>query len=108
MKLKLAREATHSVPTHIKVGGGEQVGEGIVVSLYDEQFVHEVFLEVVGNGSTLNQGIQPYPNGNFSQLWSVIDSHRWMDATFHPPPLGVELLQGHQKRHLSPDTNSLK
>ena len=38
------------MPTGIKVGGGEQVGEGVVVSLHDKWFVHEVFLEVISNG----------------------------------------------------------
>ena len=39
-----------SMPTGIEVRGGKQVGEGVIVSLYDKWFVHEIFLEVIGSG----------------------------------------------------------
>ena len=35
------------MPTCIEVGGREQVGEGIVVSMHNKWLVHEVFFEVI-------------------------------------------------------------
>ena len=48
-EVKVGQGSHPSMPTGIEFGGGEQVGEGIVVSPYDEWFVHEVFLELVSN-----------------------------------------------------------
>ena len=49
VKLKLVREATHSMPTGIEVRGGEEIGER-VVSPYDKRLVNEIFFKVVCNG----------------------------------------------------------
>ena len=49
-EVKVGQRSHPSMPTGIKVRGGKQVGEGVIVSPYDKWFVHEIFLEVIGNG----------------------------------------------------------
>ena len=38
------------MPTHIEVRGGKEIGERIVISLYDERLVNKILLKVVCNG----------------------------------------------------------
>ena len=38
------------MPTGIKVGGGEEIGERVVVSLHDKRLVNEIFFKVVHDG----------------------------------------------------------
>ena len=38
------------MPTCIEVRSGKEIGERIVISLYDERLVNEILLKVVRNG----------------------------------------------------------
>ena len=38
------------MPTDIKVRSGKEIGERIVISLYDKRLVNEILLKVVHNG----------------------------------------------------------
>ena len=38
------------MPTCIKVRGGKEIGERVVISPYDERLVNEILLKVVHNG----------------------------------------------------------
>ena len=38
------------MPTGIEVRGGEEVGKRVVISVYDERLIDEIFFKVVRNG----------------------------------------------------------
>ena len=39
------------MPTGIKVRGGEEIGQRVVISAHNKRLVNEVFFKVVRNGS---------------------------------------------------------
>ena len=101
-KVKVGQRSHPSMPTGIKVRGGKQVGEGVIVHLYDKWFVCKIFLEVISNGPLQPKEFGFTMSGNSSQLWLANGCHRQWDVIFHPPLLGAKLPQGHWKMHPSP------
>ena len=35
--------------THIEIGGGKQIGEGVIVSSHNKGLIHEILFEVVSD-----------------------------------------------------------
>ena len=50
-EVKIGERSHPSMPTGIKVRGGEEIGKRVVISVHDKRLVNEIFFEVVHNGS---------------------------------------------------------
>ena len=48
-EVKIGERSHPLMPTGIKVSGGEEVGKGVVISVYDKRLVNEIFFKVVCN-----------------------------------------------------------
>ena len=49
-EVKIGERSHPLIPAHIKIRGGKEIGERVVISPYDERLVNEILLKVVHNG----------------------------------------------------------
>ena len=46
-EVKIGKRSLPSMPTGIKVRGGEEIGKRVVISAHDKRLVNEIFFKVV-------------------------------------------------------------